>query len=232
MSGDPNNPGVGYAATSPGHRIFATASYRLEYFDMGATTVSMFWEGHTIGNASYTFSGDLNGDGGSANDLIYIAKDESEMNFKPITQTTDGVTTTLFTAQQQADAWESYIKQDDYLNAHRGEYAQRGAVFMPMVFRTDFSLAQEVYADFLGKRNSLEFRLDILNFTNLLNKNWGIGQRFVTTQPLVSQGADANGKVTYQLTRINSKLIDHTFEKTAGIDDVYKIQFGVRYTFN
>lgn len=227
-SGDPNNPGVGFSANSPGHRVFATASYRAEYFDIGATTVSLFWEGRTLGNASYTFSGDLNGDLGTANDLIYIPKDQSEMNFKPITSGT----TTLFTAQQQADAWEAFIKQDEYLSANRGKYAQRGAVFMPMVFRADLSVIQEVFTDLFGKRNSLQLRADILNVTNLLNKSWGVGQRFATTQPLVYQAPAADGKVLYQLQRVGGKLIDHTFDKTAGIDDVFRIQLGIRYTFN
>ncbi|MDD8017025.1 MAG: carboxypeptidase regulatory-like domain-containing protein [Bacteroidota bacterium] len=237
MSGDPNNPGVGFAATSPGHRVFATVSYRADYFDIGATTISVFWEGRTLGyingvastNASYVYGGDLNGDAGTANDLIYIPKNQSEMNFKPIAATS---TAPAFTAQQQADAWEAYIKQDDYLNSHRGEYAQRNAVFMPMTYRADLSIVQEVFTDLFGKRNALQFRMDILNVTNLLNKNWGLGQRLVTTTPLVSPGADANGKVTYQLAKVGASLIDHTFEKTAGIDDVYRIQFGVRYTFN
>ncbi len=240
QSGDPNNPGVGFATTSPGHRVFGTVSYRAQYFDMGATTLSVFVEGRTLGyvggfastNASYVYAGDLNGDGGTANDLIYIPKDQSEMNFKAITSTSGGVTTTLFTPQQQADAWEAYIKQDDYLNANRGKYAGRNAVFMPFVVRADLSLVQEVYTTFLGKTNSLQIRADVLNVTNLLNKKWGVGERIVSTQPLVPQATGADGKVAYQLTRVNNALIDHTFEKTAGIEDVFRIQLGIRYTFN
>ncbi len=229
QSGNPNNPGVGFAGTSPGHRIFATLSYREEYFDIGATTVSVFWEGRTIGNGSYVFSGDLNGDGGTANDLIYIPKNQSEMNFKAIAASG---TTPAFTVQQQNDAWDAYIKQDSYLNANRGKYAERGAVFMPMVFRADLSITQEVFTEIFGKRNVLQFRADILNFTNLLNKDWGLSQRFVTTQPLVVQTPTADGKALYQLARVGGKLIDHTFEKTAAISDVFQIQLGVRYTFN
>ncbi len=229
QSGNPNNPGVGYSQNSPGHRVFATASYRAEYFDIGATTVSVFWEGRTIGNASYRFSGDLNGDKGFSNDLIYIPKDQSEMNFKDLTKTT---TAPAFTAQEQADAWEKYIKQDDYLNANRGKYAERGAVFMPMVFRADLSITQEVFTELFGKRNSLQIRADILNFTNLLNKNWGLSQRFVTTQPLVNVTSATDTKVTYQLAKSGANLIDHTFDKTADVDDVFRIQLGIRYTFN
>jgi len=37
------------------------------------------------GSTSYVFSGDANGDTVSGNDLIYIPRDTSEMNFKPLT---------------------------------------------------------------------------------------------------------------------------------------------------
>src|SRR5574341_269154 len=42
--GDPNNPGLGFSANSPGHRVFGTVSYRREYFSFGATSLSLFWE--------------------------------------------------------------------------------------------------------------------------------------------------------------------------------------------
>lgn len=226
-SGDPNNPGVSYSAYSPGHRIFATTSYRLEYFNFGATTFSLFWEGYTQGNGSYVFSGDLNGDGGTSNDLIYIHNNKSEMNFQEYT--TSGVT---FTAAQQADAWEAYINQDDYLKNNRGKYAERGGVFMPMVFRADFSIIQEVFAELFGKRNALQFRIDLLNVGNLLNKDWGIGDRFVSTSPLIARGADADGKATYRLRAIGTELISKTFQKTASLNDVFRIQLAVRYNFN
>ncbi|MFZ1290531.1 MAG: carboxypeptidase regulatory-like domain-containing protein [Melioribacteraceae bacterium] len=233
-SNDPNNPGIAFSNYSPGHRIFAAAAYRAEYFDFGATTFSVFWDGYTPGNASYVFSGDINGDGGTSNDLIYIPNDKSEMNFVPITvSSTDN--TVLFSADQQADAWDSYIEQDDYLSEHRGEYAERGGAFLPMVFRADFSVTQEVFMDLLGARNSLQFRVDFLNFGNLLNPDWGVNQRFTTTTPLVvvrNAQANAEGEVQYQLTRVGGKLITESFQPTASIDDVFRLQLSVRYSFN
>ncbi|MEX2089511.1 MAG: carboxypeptidase regulatory-like domain-containing protein, partial [Bacteroidota bacterium] len=101
-SGNPNNPGVGFSANSPGERFFATASYRTEYFDFGATTLSLFYEIRTQGNASYVFGADANGDGGSSNDLIYIPRNTSEMNFEAYG---------AFSAAQQAAAWEAFIQQ-------------------------------------------------------------------------------------------------------------------------
>ena len=230
-AGNPNNPGVGYSANSPGNRLFGAFSYKLEYFDFGATTVTLFFDYFSPGNGSYTFSGDLNGDGGTSNDLIYIPKDKSEMNFEQYSVTV-GTNTITFTPEQQADAWEAFIQQDPYLSKNRGKYAERNAAFLPMVFRADLSLVQEFTQKFLGYKNSLQFRVDVLNLTNLLNKNWGVGQTFTTTQPLIARGADADGKALYRLANIGGELIKSSFRKTAFIDDVWRIQIGIRYLFN
>lgn len=235
ISGDPNNPDLGYSIANAGHRVFAALSYRLEYFNFGATTISLFWEGFNLGNASYSFSGDLNGDG-ARNDLIYIPKNVSEMNFQQYvynnntpTITTDDIT---FTVDQQNAAWEAYIQQDEYLSANRGKYAERGGVVLPMVFRADLSIAQEVFANFLGAKNSLQFRVDVLNVGNLLNKDWGVGQSLVSTTPLIARPSGADGKALYRLTNVGDKLLSKTFQQTSTINDVFRIQLGVRYTFN
>ena len=104
-----------------------------------------------------------------------------------------------------------------------------------MVFRADFSVTQEVFMDLLGAKNSLQFRVDFLNFGNLLNPDWGVNQRFTTTAPLVvvrNAAANAEGEVQYQLARTGGKLISETLQPTASIDDVFRIQLSVRYSFN
>jgi hypothetical protein len=212
---------------------------------MGATTVSLFWDYSTptptsnnfSPRASYTFSGDLNGDGASGNDLIYIPSNQSEMNFIDIKNSSG---TVLFTAQQEKNAWDAYINQDPYLSKNRGKYAERNGLVFPMVARLDLSIMQEVYADFLGKRNSLQFRADILNIGNLINHSWGVSQSLLSGgQPLVvptgAQGgpADAQGRPQYMLKQVGGKLIDHTFiDNVDPSADVYRIQFSMRYLFN
>jgi len=237
--GDPNNPGVGFAGTSAGPRVLAALSYRREYLNFGATTIALYWEGHSLGRASYVYSGDLNGDGGTANDLIYIPRNTAEMNFQQYSVTISGETKT-FTAADQAAAWEAYIKQDDYLNSHRGEYAERNGIGLPMVFRADLSITQDLFANLFEKRNTLQFRVDFLNVGNLINKNWGVGQRLVgmstsspyISQPLTARGADSEGKALYRLRNVDGNLISKSLEYTSGIGDVFRIQFGLRYNFN
>jgi hypothetical protein len=230
ISGDPNNPAVAYSTpfgASLGHRGFVLTSLTREYFNFGATTISVFWEARNNGNTSYVFATDMNGDGASGNDLIYIPRSTSEMNFQTFTQ---GANT--FTADQQAAAWEAYIQQDAYLSKHRGEYAERGAVFLPIVNRMDLSVTQDLFTNIRGRRNSFQLRFDVQNFGNLLNSDWGVGQRIVQTRPLVNQVVDAQGRAQYRLAVVNNQLLSRTFETTAGLGDVYSFMISLRYTFN
>lgn len=224
--GDPNNPGLGYAGAMAGHRMFGAVSYTKEYFGFGATTISAFIERRTGGQASYVYGGDMNGDGGTSNDLVYIPNDASSTVFLPITGSTP------FSPAQQAAAWEAYIAQDAYLSQHRGEYAQRGAVFLPMVTRMDVSLAQDIFRSLGGMRHSLQFRVDAINFGNLLNSEWGVGKRLVNNQPLIPAGVDAQGRPQFRMRVINGQLMSQSLETTSGIADVYQIRFALRYSFN
>jgi hypothetical protein len=240
--GDPNNPGVAFSGNTLGNRIFAALSYRFGSADytgsiFGATTVSAFWEGapaqgidpffYPYRRTSYTFSGDLNGDGGTSNDLIYIPADMSEMNFE--TFTSGGVE---FTAEMQAEAWDAFIEQDDYLKENRGKYAERGAIELPIVFRADISLIQDLYFDFLNKRNTFQLRLDFINVGNLINNEWGVAEQLVTTQPLIARPS-ANGEAAlYRLRVVDGQLLSKSTRSSATINDVFRIQFGVRYNFN
>jgi outer membrane receptor protein involved in Fe transport len=238
-----NNAPISFSYNSPGPRVFASLSYRQEYFNFGATTVSLFYDGsipYTPGsastNASYVYANDLNGDGNSGNDLIYVPRDISEMNFVTSTYT-DPVTkaVTTFTPAQQATAWDAYINQDKYLSTRRGQYAERGGIFLPMVFRADVSIVQDVFADLLEKKHTLEIRLDVLNVGNLINKSWGVSQSMVSAQPLIVNNAaqaDAQGRPQYSLRNINGVLMDHTFQYNAQLADVFSMQLSVKYFFN
>jgi hypothetical protein len=231
---DPNNPPLSFSQYSPGHRYFIATSYTKQYFNLGATTIAAFFDAHTNGNNSYIFSADANGDT-AANDLIYIPRDTSETNF--VGFTAGGKT---FTAADQATAFEAYIQQDDYLRNHRGQYAERYALFYPIVKRLDLSLTQDVFHSIGGRRHSGQIRLDINNFGNLLNHNWGVGQIPIQNRILTNPTADAQGRLSYRLATVTgvsgTELISHTFQTTASLSnpsnaDVYIMMLSFRYTF-
>ncbi|HSV77250.1 MAG TPA: hypothetical protein VLH37_09500, partial [Bacteroidales bacterium] len=235
-AGNPNLPGLGYSSNTAGHRAFGALSYTTPW----ATTISLFIESRTIGNFSYVFSGDVNRDGSTFNDLIYIPRDETEMNFFPFgLNATGGVVAhnhatavVNFTIEQQQAAWNAFIDQDPYLSKNRGRHAERGAAFLPMVTRADLSIAQDFAINVGGIRNRLQVRMDIANITNLLNSEWGVGQRVVNNQPLAGGAIDTQNRITYRMATVGNELVSRTFEPTASMGDVWRIMFGVRYFFN
>jgi len=229
-AGNPNDPGIGNANGYQGRRSFLVASYTKDFFGWGNTAISAFLENFTLGTSSHVFGGDLNGDGGTSNDLIYVPRNVGEMNFAPITGATP------FSAAQQTTAWNDFINQDEHLRSRRGQYAQRGGVILPNVTRMDVSVSQDISRLFMGQKNSLQLRLDILNFTNMFNSDWGVSQRVINNQPLVptaplTTGPTA-GQARYTMRVVNGRLLTRTFQKNAGINDVWRMQLGVRYTFN
>ena len=157
------------------------------------------------------------------------------MSFKPLT--TGGRT---FTAADQAAAFEAYVQQDEYLRNHRGQYAERNAVYFPIVSRMDLSITQDVFHSLGGRRHSGQIRLDINNFGNLLNHDWGVGQSIIQNRILTNPSIDPlTGRLTYNFATLNTAsgpaLLSKTFQTTASIgqtvSDVYVMMLSFRYTF-
>jgi len=106
----------------------------------------------------------------------------------------------------------------------------------PTVTRMDLSVSQDVSRLIAGQRNSLQIRLDILNFTNMLNTDWGVARFPVSTSPLASVAPLTTGPTAgyarHTMRVVNGQLMNTTFQKTAGTADVWRMQLGLRYTFN
>ncbi len=104
-----------------------------------------------------------------------------------------------------------------------------------MLHRLDLSVTQDFFVKIAGKKNSFQFRADILNFTNLLNRDWGVTQR-VTNERVLSYRTTTANVPFYQLaTQVDAAgtraLIKDTFQKNASPFDVWQAQFTLRYIF-
>jgi hypothetical protein len=186
----------------------------------------------------------MNGDRANFNDLIYVPLKGSDIQFaniiasdfnSAIRGTTAG-NVVLYTPAEQQAAFEGYINQDSYLRTKRGQYVDRNARVLPMLHRVDFSVTQDFYIKIAGKQNNFQFRADILNFGNLLNKDWGVTQRVTTTNPLTYRSTNSGGEPVFQLatqTEANGTraLIKDTFQRNASAFDVWTAQFTLRYIF-
>ena len=247
--GSNNNLSVANANNNTPNRVVGILGYRFEYGkNIGAaTSVNLGYIGEQSNTQSYTYQGDMNGDGLTGNDLMFVPKSANDLKFVDITQTVGGNIQTLYTAADQQVAFDKFIDQDSYLSSRRGQYAERNASTLPMLHKLDLSITQDFVIKIRGKKNSFQFRADILNFTNLLNKNWGVRQLFITSNVLIARGNTnipvgsttpvlGTNTPTYQLQFQTEQdgtrhLITDTYQKSGNSGDVWTAQFTLRYTF-
>ncbi len=222
------------------HRAVGILGYKINYGGKygGATSVNLGYIGEKSGGITYTYNGDMNGDRISFNDLMYIPKSASEIRFQTLTVTNvvNGVSVpTVYTEAQQRQAFDDYINQDPYLSTRRGMYAERNGGIIPMLHRIDLSATQDFYVTIAGKKNSFQFRADILNFTNFVNKDWGISQRVTNANVLAYRTQTANVPFYQLATQTDATgtrtLIKDTFQKNSSVFDVWQAQFTLRYIF-
>jgi hypothetical protein len=173
---NPNDAELSTSNYSIPYRLLASLNWQHKFFCDYTTSVSAFYDGHSAAPYSWVFGNDVNGDSVSR-DLVYIPGSISDVQWAPAV--TDAM------KQQFMD----YVDHSDYLKDHKGQVAQRNGARAGWVNQIDLSFRQEIPGLFKGAKG--EFRLDVYNFTNLLNKKWGVENR--ADFPLVRTLADSKG---------------------------------------
>jgi hypothetical protein len=214
-------------------RVSAGVSYKKEYLKHLATTISVFYNGSIDGRFSYVYGADFNRDGFNGNDLIYIPKDASEITFTSFAYP-NGVT---YSAQEQSDLFFKYIAQDKYLSKHKGQYAERNGAQIPWRNQVDLKFLQDLFVNVGKNRNTIQFSVDIFNFGNLINKNWGVVKTINASSLLVptNQASLVPGgtvRPTFRLQTDRNVPVTNTFRDNFSIASTYYMQFGLRYLFN
>ncbi|HTK82693.1 MAG TPA: carboxypeptidase regulatory-like domain-containing protein [Bacteroidota bacterium] len=233
--GNPNKPELSYSEFGERQRITGSATLRHAWSENLATSFGVFLEvaeGNRFAGAggnrySFIYAGDVNGDGSASNDLIYIPRDQSEINFVPYTDA-GGATVT---AAEQWAAFDAFIQQDDYLKTHRGQIAERFGALNPWFSNIDARILQDFSFMLGGQKHAFQVGLDILNVANLLNSDWGV--RSVATSAATSplQLVDFNGPG--KAPEFNFKnTASKTFVDDPSVNSRWQIQFGIRYIFN
>ncbi len=244
--------GQNYLSSSYGdndlrHRLMGGANYKIEYGGKfgGSSMVSLGVVAAPGSRVSYAYGNDLNGDG-QTNDLIYVPNNANELTFAPLT-VGSGASAVTYTPEEQQAAFEEYINGNEYLKERRGQYAERNGGSYPWLTRVDLTFIQEVFVKVGAseKKNTLQFRLDILNFGNLLNNDWGVGYQStastsslppITANPLTVASIDANGVPSYRIATQNidgqTVLLKDSYIKSITLDNVWQAQIGLRYIFN
>jgi hypothetical protein len=220
------------------NRVVGLVGYKLENGakkGAGATTITLGYVGQQGNPFSYFVAGDLNGDRVNNNELIFVPNKATDIRFASFTS--GGVT---FTEAQQQAAFDAYIDQDKYLSTRRGQYAERNASVIPMLHRFDISIQQDFFVDIKGQRNTFQLRLDILNFGNMVNSDWGVSQRATNPAILSYSSTNTAGEPVYRLSTqpvLNANgtttvgLIRDTYQWNTSVFDVWQAQLGLRYIF-
>jgi len=221
-----NRPDVSTSDFSPGSRIIANSTITFKWTDNIKTRIGVFYEGADGSPFSYVYNGSgLLSDTGGFSALAFIPANEAQAQL---------IDSDDLTAAQQWTALNSLIEGDEYLRSRRGDFAERNASRSDWTNIIDLKFAQEFGLKFGENVHKLELTADIFNFTNLLNKEWGVRtfSNFNQVQLLNFEGFAADGTTP-----------EFTFDPGAGetaniIDDAglqssrWQAQIGLRYSFN
>jgi hypothetical protein len=185
--GDSNNPPESESRFSPGHRINAAVSYDWKFSPRVGLIASAYYNGMSGRPYTLLFLSDVNGDSKTSNDLVFIPASASDLN---------SVTNGTF-AQLQA-----FIDADPQLAKYAGQILPRSALRSPWQNEVDLSAALRVPIS--GR--SVEFKVDLLNLGNLINKNWGTVD-YAPFNDIVPIGVSvdaATGKYNYNIATITN----------------------------
>ncbi|MFT5619663.1 MAG: hypothetical protein ACI85I_002910, partial [Arenicella sp.] len=229
-----NSTPLGRSDFSMGSRIVGMASYRLEYAKNFATTFSFFYNGQSGSSFSYITDDNFNNEDSRQRALIYVPLNSNQIRFEEYEVGPVGSEITI-TVEEQWAAFNQFIDNEKALDNRRGDYAERNGSRTPFESILDFKVMQEFYLNSeSGMGHTLQVGLDIFNFGNFLNKDWG--RRYFAPNGNVSlldlRGLDADNIPTY---RFNPEIKDKkdllTADDNGIISSRWQMQLSLRYSF-
>ena len=219
---DTNAPELSYSLFDIPHKVAAIAAYNSPRYAGGllATSVSLAYTGTSGQRYSFVYydssaADAFNGDGYQGNSLIYIPLADEMANIK-------------WSTPADQVAFEKLIRSDKYLSSHRGQWAERNGGISPFEHHIDLQIAEDVFYDRKGGRK-MQITMDLLNLTNLLNREWGLSYAStITRSPLnvVSLTKDASGNMVPEFSFKKDNAI-----YLSDFSSRWRFQLGVKFTF-
>jgi hypothetical protein len=235
----PENPQLAYSNFDLRNRIVSVNSFSIRWNEKQNSSFAFFYSGQSGSPYSVIYSSSPNAFNNSSNaTLPYIPADANDIKLTDVKDANGNVTYSA--AQQRADM-EAFISGDSYLSSHRGQYAERNALRTPWNHNLDMKLLHAWNFRINDHRtHTLQASLDLFNFLNLLNNDWG-HQYFVTnvnnyTVALFKAVPDANGKnpaaVGYTPTyQFQKPPFNGQYYTTDPISSRWQMQLGLKYSF-
>jgi Fe-S cluster biosynthesis and repair protein YggX len=223
-----NDPKLSYSNFDIRHRTITNISYTMKWKKVVEKSMfSLIFNGQSGNPYSYVYSGDLNKDGSPNNDLLFVPNTQADINLVDIKDAGGNV---ISSASQQWQNLDNYISSNKYLNSRRGKYTERNGGRTPWNYQMDIRLTNQFKLGKKSKQN-LQVMIDIINFTNLLNRTWG-RQLFVpnTTNAgysaITVKNVSSSGLATYNFNNPTS-----TPWQADPIASRWQLQIGLRYNF-
>ena len=224
-----NSPRLSTSDFAQGHRALANASIDFKWNDVLKTTIGLFYDGFQGQPFSYIYDGTLLNDDSRDNALFFVPESASDVNLVPITDRNGVVTSTV--AEQEA-ALDAFIDGNDYLSSRRGQYAERNADRARWSHIVDLRVVQDIKLKSGKNNHTLQLTADVFNFTNLLNKNWGV--RYFADDISVLQvengGGTADPEFVFDPNDVSRT--DNLIDDLGIQSSRWQAQLGIRYTFN
>ncbi len=153
------------------HRLLFNGTYTAPW-KRNQTSITTFFSRQSGTPFAYVYTGnagrgDRNGDGSGSNDPIYIPTGVGDPKQRFVNATISGQ---AFTASQQDEAFNAFIDGDECLSSQRGQIMTRNSCRNPWFDRFDVTIEQQLPRI---RGEAVTLRVDIFNFANLLNKDWG-----------------------------------------------------------
>jgi hypothetical protein len=198
-----NHPNLTSSLYEVPHRIVGSLGATFNFIKDSPTTLSLFFEGKSGHPFSYKGNEsdiDYNGDGDARNDLIFVFDNRATVNMVD----PEG--------NDAWGAWVAFVEQDDILKEYKGEIIDRNAARQPWNNRLDLRITQKF-------TDRVELTLDILNFANLLNSDWGKFEYvpYATVDLLDFQGFETPDDVSSKPTFVFDK------DRYRETEDVYSV---------
>ena len=219
-----NNLDLAYSDFGTPNRLLAYATYKVSWAKYLVTSFSLVYTGYEQGRFGYRYSNDYNQDG-ITSDLIYVPKNASEITF---------VQNGAFTPQQQSDAFFAFVAQDKYLSKKQGQTVDRNGAKFPWFSNLDLRILQDILPLTKHRNYGLQISLDVENFTNMLNNDWGVSKRLTYNNGAILQtvaAPTATTAATYRMQLVSGALPVSTFTSNVTAFDTYRMNLGLRLTF-
>jgi outer membrane receptor for ferrienterochelin and colicin len=229
LSGAQSDRSTAPSAFDQPHRLLLAGTFTAPW---KTTDVSFIYQASSGTPYVYTYTGssgrgDLNADGSSANDAIYIPTSATEAGQIQFANATIGGV--AYTAAQQAQAFEDFIEQNDCLRSQRGGIMGRGTCRNPWYNTLDVTFRQTL-PEFQNGRLSIQ--LDIYNFANMIRKDWG-KIRSATANTNLALLTHTTNSATGPVFNFNPTLLDkrNLYPAFNSAIQFYQMQLSLRYAF-